>query len=318
MTLEFSRESIRPPTIGHIWVPRSSARAAASGMSMHSPCARPVVFAQRALYGAIRVFGPRILPGPRETWDDPLESDVWGMFVDQWRSEFGTWDSAALYRRPQSGRTGCAVLLFRDGRGVGFVRVTTSEARVEREFRVLDGVHAARPTTFAVARPRAWGAERGWAWLGTESVPNYPLGAVRRASVRLPVIDELGSILDGVLPRAESVPAHWRGSHGDLAPWNLRTELGGAVRVIDWEDADYAPPGTDIVYSGVTAHTTFGTALPTDVNAEAVGFVADLIAARRAIDEDAGSLNNRLLDAMAKLTVAPRRSAPESGVIASE
>ncbi len=304
MTQELSRDSIRFPSSGHIWVPRSGGRAAAAGMSMYSPCALPAVFAQRALYVAVRVLGPRIMPGRRDAWSDPIESEVWEAFVDEWHAAFGAWDSMALYRRPQRGRTGCAILLLREGRGVGFVRITTDRERASNEFAVMSGVHAARPATFRIARPVGWGSMDGWSWIGTESVPNYPLGAVRRESVRLKVIDELAGILDDVLPRASSVPRGWRGSHGDFSPWNLRTEIGGAVRVIDWEDAGFAPPGIDALYGGLTAHLTFGTALPRSTNQEAVEWIGRVLMSRRADDEDANELNSRLIELLRTVPAA--------------
>ena len=102
-----------------------------------------------------------------------------------------------------------------------------------------------------------------------------------------------------MLSRPEGTPAHWRGSHGDLSPWNLRTELRGAVRIIDWEDAGFAPPGVDELYGGLTAHLTFGTPAPSSTNAEAAAWVGDLVAKRRSPDESPRSVNNRLLAALA-------------------
>lgn len=304
MTIDFSRKSIRLVRNEHIWVPRSSGRAAAAGMSMHSPCRPVAVFAQRALYGAVRLLGPRVLPGKRASWVDPLPHDTWETFVDEWRQLFGTWDSAALYRRPQSHRTGFAILLLRDGRGAGFVRVTTSCDAAQKEFVVMRGVYRARPTTFTVARPAGWGATDEWAWLATESVPNYPLGAVKRADTRTTVITEIGDILDDVLVRTEDTPADWRGSHGDLSPWNLRTEVGGAVRVIDWEDAGFAPPGVDELYGALTAYLTFGSPISCSPSQEAAAWLRRVISARRAPNEGPTSINNRLLAALISAPVA--------------
>lgn len=304
MSIDFSRESIRLLKNEHIWVPRISGRAAAAGLSMHSPCRPTAVFIQRALYGAVRLLGPHALPGSRDSWEDPVPSGVWESFVEEWHALFGAWDSAALYRRPQGDRTGFAILLLRDGRGVGFVRVATSREAVQKEFDVMRGVYKARPTTFIIARPACWGAAEEWAWLATESVPNYPLGAVKRADVRLSVTTEIGDILDKVLVRTEDTPSHWRGSHGDLSPWNLRRELRGAVRVIDWEDAGFAPPGVDELYGALTAHLTFGSPLPCSTNQEAATWLATMISARRDSDKGPKSINNRLLGALAAVPSA--------------
>jgi hypothetical protein len=301
VTVHFSRDSVRFPRTGHIWVPRSSARAAAAGLSMHSPCVPWKVLGQRALYAAVRLGGSRILPGARASWDDPVEPAVFADFAGQWREAFGSWDSAALYSRPQSARAGCALLLLRDGRGVGFVRITADGAKAAHEFAVMSGVHAARPSTFKIARPIGWGAGTHWAWVGTQSVPNYPLGAVRRLRLRLAVTEEIDAILDDVLPRGAHTPLHWRGSHGDLAPWNLRTGLSGVVRVIDWEDAGFAPPGVDILYGGLTSALTFGTSMPSETSGEAADWVERMLTGRLAVGEAPDSVNHRLLMALARV-----------------
>jgi hypothetical protein len=304
MTTGFSRESIRFPAFQHIWVPRSSRRAAGAGISMYSPCVAPAILAQRTLYVAVRLLGPKILPGRRESWSEPIEADVWQTFVDEWRDSFGPWDSAALYRRPQLGRTGCTLLLLRRGRGVGFVRISPDSARVAREFSVMKGVHAARPSTFAIARPVGCGTEAGWSWVGTESVPNYPLGALRRHSVRHAVAEEISAILDGFLARPADVPSDWRGSHGDFAPWNLRTELSGRVRVIDWEDAAFAPANVDLLYGDLTSHLTFGTPLPPLASVDSARWMAEVVRRRLAPEEGANSINSRLLELLATVPVA--------------
>ena len=137
----------------------------------------------------------------------------------------------------------------------------------------MTAIHAARPTSFDVARPMAQGRIAEGAWLINESLPNYPLGSVRNPEVRNRVADEIGEVLGAALGRADGVPTHWRAAHGDLAPWNLRTLLNGAVRVIDWEDAGYAPPGVDRLYGALTAHLTFGTPVPDAAPSEAIDWV---------------------------------------------
>jgi hypothetical protein len=250
---------------------------------MHSPCTAPAE------------LGPRALSGVRESWDEPIAHLTWEQFEAEWFEAFGRWDSAALYSRPQASRSGCSVLLLRDGRGVGFVRITTDPQRAAREFAVMSSVWLAHPASFTVARPVGFGHGPGWSWIGSESVPNYPLGAVRKRAVRERVAAEIGDILDTVLARSESTPLGWRGSHGDLSPWNLRTELTGRVRVIDWEDAAFAPAGVDSLYGAVTAHLTFGTPLPAEVDGAAAGWIESVVEKRLSSNEAPGSLNNRML-----------------------
>lgn len=300
----FSRESIRFPNSGNIWVPRSSGRAAGAGLSMHSPCKALPVFAQRVLYAAVRVAGPRVLPGVRATWDDPVDADVWSAFLDDWHRLFGEWDSVSLYRRPQLGRSGCALLLLRNGRGVGFVRITADNERARNEFDVMSGVFSARPKTFTVAQPLGFGSGAGWSWLATASVPNYPLGAVRRRAVRARVIDEIADILDGVIEKATPDLPDWRGAHNDLAPWNLRTDLGGRVIVIDWEDAAFAPRGSDRLYADLTAYLTFRSSPPESTTVGAARWVAEILSSRRVAGEASDSINNRLLRALSAVPLS--------------
>lgn len=284
------------PSISHIWIPRRDGRSAAIGLAMHSPCRPTVVAAQRLLWAITRVFGPAILPGRRTHWEDPVDIESWLGMTSEWQREFGLWDSVAMYRRPQLTRSGCALVLVRDGRAIGFVRVTTSSERARREFDVMLGVHSASPQTFKIARPMSWGSQGDWGWLATESVPNYPLAAVRRATDRVPVVREIGSILNTVLHRSTDTPQHWVGSHGDLAPWNLRFEQRRVVRVIDWEDASFAPPGADALYAAVTAALTFSDRVElAKVPPETITWVRSMIEARRSLDESPESTNNRLL-----------------------
>jgi hypothetical protein len=272
--------SIRFPASGHIWIPEAGRRAAAAGLSMHSPCHPMKVLAHRGLYLGVRLVGSRIIPGERAAWEPPLPADEWESLQDAWRGHVGRFDGVALYRRPQAGRAGFAALLLDRGRGVAFARVHPDAARVANEAAVLEIVHRARPRSFRVARPIASDLHGEDAWLLTTSVPNYPLGAVRRADTRALVARELSDILLDALPRPAGIPAHWVPAHGDFTPWNLRTELSGAVRVIDWEDAGYAPPGVDVLYGGLTAHETFGTPLPIVTTAEARDWIDDLLSAR--------------------------------------
>lgn len=270
---------------------------------MHSPCAPAAVFAQRALYAAVRFAGPRIIPGRRDSWNYPVDSETWLGFVEEWHALFGDWDSIALYRRPQRDRDGCALLLLRRGRGVGFIRITADDARARNEFAVMRGVHRASPETFMIAEPLGLGSRDGWSWLATATVPNYPLGAVRQRPVRARVINEIADILDDVVERSDGIPAGWRGAHGDLAPWNLRTDLFGRVIVIDWEDAVFAPSGSDLLYAELTAQVTFRSRPPESTTAEAAEWISSILGARRTTDEEVGSINNRLLAALALVPI---------------
>lgn len=278
---ELGRNSIRFPRSGHIWIPVTGRRAAAAGIAMHSPCRSHIVWAQRALYLAVLVAGPRIIPGERGRWVTPVEEDVWSVLLESWSSCVGKFDELVLYRRPQAGRTGFAALLLRDGKGIAFARYHPDGSRILREYGVVSAVHGARPRSFAVARPIAAGKLADDAgWLLSESLPNYPLGAVRSERVREVVAREVSEVLADAITRPSGTPGDWVPAHGDFAPWNLRTLLSGRVCVIDWEDVTFAPAGVDQLYGALTAHATFGSAMPSDAPAEAIEWILRLVRAR--------------------------------------
>lgn len=261
------------------------------------------VLAQRVLYAGVRILGPRIIPGAREPWEHPLPEDRWRDLVDRWSGSVGRVDSAAMYYRPQAGRTGFSVLLLREGRGVGFARVSTESERLAHEAKVIAALNAARPESFRVAGLLGSDTSDDVGWLLTESVPNYPLGAVRRASARASVAAELSTILAGALPRPSGVPAHWTPAHGDFSPWNLRTHLNGSIQVIDWEDAGYAPPGVDVLYGGLTAHVSMGTPLPGSAPAEARGWVDELLSDRIDTQPETAHLNGQTREILRSIPV---------------
>ncbi|WP_375485186.1 phosphotransferase family protein [uncultured Jatrophihabitans sp.] len=72
--------------------------------------------------------------------------------------------------------------------------------------------------------------------------------------LRSGLLDEVRTLVGAVVPRPPGVPEHWVPSHGDLNPWNLRRARTGDW-LIDWEDAGWAPPGTDEVYFSATSAT---------------------------------------------------------------
>lgn len=306
MISDLDLASVRFPSAGHIWIPRRGRRAAAAGLSMHSPCAPAKVMAQRALYAGVRLLGSRLIPGERATWSPDMPHDEWAALLETWSRAAGDFDSIAIYSRPQAGRTGFAVLLLDRGRGVAFARVHPEPERVAREHAVLTSVYSARPVSFRVARPIGVGQSSAYAWMLTESVPNYPLGAVRSERTREEVARELSQILLAAIERPEGTPAHWLPAHGDFSPWNLRTDLSRSVRVIDWEDAGFAPPGTDVLYGALTAHATFGSLLPATASAEAAGWIQEILLARIKQETGSGGPNSALLEALSSLSLEDR------------
>ena len=294
---------IRFPADGHIWVPTRGHRAAAAGISLHSPCRPSRVFAQRLLYLGVRVFGPKVVPGERVDWSPPLEQSAWEQLLDRWKAEVGPFDAIALYHRPQVGRTGFAALLLQRGRAVAFARYQDRREKIAHEHEVLAALAAAGTKTFQTARPLAWADHGEGAWLLSSSLPNYPLGAVSDRSTREAVIQELGSVLARRLPRPEQTPNHWLPAHGDFAPWNLRIGPGKSVLVIDWEDAGWAPPGVDSLYGDLTAHVTFGSPLPSAVAPEPAEWVrSELVARSSKPGRPATQVDQALLEALQECT----------------
>jgi hypothetical protein len=293
-----SRPGISPFGMRHIWIPLAGRRAAVAGLSMHPACKPVSVALQRATCAAVMLAGPIVLPGRQTGFRAPLDSEAWSELLAGWRSRVGRWDDMVLYHRPQSHRRGFAALLLRDGRGLAFVRVAPDAGRTAHEFAVMRGVHAGRPRSFRIALPLAQGTVAGYGWLAVESGPNYPLGAVRHSEVRRRVVAEVGELLAPVLDRPVGTPGHWRPCHGDLAPWNLRVARGGRVWVVDWEDAGFAPPGADELYSRLTAQITFGRPAVRAADRECVDWMTAMITARRSPDEPANSENTRLLAAL--------------------
>ncbi len=69
------------------------------------------------------------------------------------------------------------------------------------------------------------------------------------------VAEDVSVALEGVLPRPDDIPAHWRPIHGDFVPWNLREDERGQLWLLDWEDAGWAPPLADLVRYIVAYHS---------------------------------------------------------------
>jgi hypothetical protein len=93
---------VRFPRSGHVRIPTDGRRAAAAGLSLHSPCRPAAVFVQRLLYAGVRAFGPRLLPGERSPWDHPVPDDQWHEMLDRWTDSVGRIDSAAIIQRSET------------------------------------------------------------------------------------------------------------------------------------------------------------------------------------------------------------------------
>jgi len=101
----------------------------------------------------------------------------------------------------------------------------------------------------------------GWHIRVIEPLPKYHRATAWEPTRIRPVVEDIPKTLDGLLPRPESTPAHWRPLHGDFVPWNLRESRDGRMWLVDWEDAGWGPPLADAVRYLVADRSLKGTSL---------------------------------------------------------
>jgi thiamine kinase-like enzyme len=95
----------------------------------------------------------------------------------------------------------------------------------------------------------------GWSVRQYEPLPPLHQPARWNAQRIRQVAEDASLALEGVLPRTDGIPAHWRPMHGDYVPWNLREDTRGRLWLLDWEDAAWAPPLSDLVRFAVAYHS---------------------------------------------------------------
>ncbi|RFS84682.1 hypothetical protein D0T12_14165 [Actinomadura spongiicola] len=276
---------------GNVLIPARSRRGALAGVSLFTRSKPAALAAQWALYGAVAVCGPRIVPGPRVRWEPPGGAERWRALAEHVGScgGVGPFDGLALYERPQASRTGLAAVLLRGGRPVGFLKLRDDPGELDREERALSAFPDGRADGFRVPRVLGRGDTAGWHWMVIEAMPPRPARPVRGIALE-PLLADLQRRLGAALPRPTEVPDHWVAMHGDLTAWNLRRCGRGLPWLIDWEDASWAPPGADLVYYEATNTVVFGG--PSDPAAvrgheEAAEFWLKRVALRSDGDHDA-------------------------------
>lgn len=287
---------------GNILVPAGSRRGALAGVALLTRSRLPALAAQWALYGAVAVAGPRVIPGPRVRWEPPGGAGRWRALAER----IGPFDDLAVYERPQASRgaSGLAAVLLRDGRPSGFLKLREDAGELDREELALSAFPDGRAEGFRVPRVLDRDVTAGWSWMLIEAMPPRPARPAKGAAIA-PLAEEIGRRLETVLPRPSDVPGHWRPMHGDLTAWNLRRCGGGPPWLIDWEDASWAPPDADRVYYEATHTVVFGK--PSGPGggtgpAEAVEFWLKRVARRPGADHDAPF--NARLDAVLRSMAA--------------
>ena len=284
-----------PPKWLNVLVPVGPRSATALGTTLYT-ASRPIpLLAQRALWSLARIGGARLLPGPRETWSPDLPADVYARLRQDWAGlTGGDFDAVAVYNRPQTYRRGL-VLLLCAGRDSVVVRVREDPNELNREQLVSRAAQQLGLQTFRVPQLRGAGETGGWHWTAYEVMSIRPHRPARAAGPTLTA--EISRLVEAAIVRPAGTPDHWLGAHGDLTGWNLR-RAGSRTWLIDWEDAGWAPPGTDELYFAATSSALSGAATERLPLSERYPEAADRLAvevAARPAGPDEVQLRDRLL-----------------------
>ncbi|MEP7019961.1 MAG: phosphotransferase [Pseudonocardiales bacterium] len=246
-----------PPGQGNVLVPTAPRRAAALGCTLYT-ASKPIPIAlQTVLWSVLRVGGQRLLPGQRVTWDPPVSVPTMRRLWAAWTTVAGDHlDGLAVYNRPQSSRPGIAVLLSSRRRST-LVRLRRDPNQLTQEISISQAAERLSTRSFRVPRVLDVGSVDDWHWSAFELMTSRPHRPARTASAAL--TEEVSALVESVVTRRLDTPRHWTGSHGDLTPWNLRKagRSSNPPWLIDWEDAEWAPPGLDQVYFAASSSAIF-------------------------------------------------------------
>lgn len=265
-----------PPKTGYLRIPVSSRAAALAGLSIYPACRPRALWAMRALRVAVRVFGPRILPGATSGWMPPMEPALWERLTDCWRSEMGEFDAMVVYHR--AFRAGFAVLLLHRGQPTAFLKVRKAAVEDLEEVHALKAVSRFRPRAFSAPGLQAVGTQDGWAYFAMTPFPTQFYDVPRNPPLRQ-ILAEIQTSLSN-LPQPPSTPSQWTPMHGDLTPWNLRQGRDGTLYLFDWERAGWGPPGADeVLYRAVQEALGISDGEPPDAP-EAIRFWTESIQSR--------------------------------------
>ena len=115
--------------------------------------------------------------------------------------------------------------------------------------------HMLPPPSFRVTACVDSFSYENWSVRQYEPLPRLHVPAKWDAHRIRRVAEDASVSLEGLLPRPDDTPAHWRPMHGDYVPWNLRADSSGQLWLIDWEDAGWGPPLADFVRYIVAYHS---------------------------------------------------------------
>lgn len=231
---------------GHILVPVGSRASARAGVAMYTPGSRKGEMAQAAAWAAVSLGGARLLPGRAEQWRSAVSPAALEQMLSAVSDAVGSFDGHVVYER-REGRPGLLLLIIRADEPVGFLKALRSQdGRIAAEVAALELLEAHRPRSFSVPELLVTGrAADEWSYLVTTPLPPR-MHRMQRGAPDGAILDELAMALSP-LARPPDTPAHWEPAHGDFTPWNLRRFGDGTQVLIDWEEAGWAPPGSDMV-----------------------------------------------------------------------
>jgi hypothetical protein len=229
-----------PPPSGPLLLPTSGRRAFRAGISLWSATRLRARIVQRALWLTGGALGPGLVPGRRHRRIEVLPDAVRAEHHTVWCEWFGVYDEQAVYRPPQAGRPGVAMLLLREGTPLGFVKVRPNwDAGPEQ----LAMSRLGEAETFTVPTVVGLHIGGGWTSLGFTALP----GRIHSPRVSTPIRSIAEEVSE--LTRVESpCPPGWRPMHGDMGPWNLRRMPGIGTVLFDWEHVGPGPPFADLVF----------------------------------------------------------------------
>jgi hypothetical protein len=98
-------------------------------------------------------------------------------------------------------------------------------------------------------------SHEGWSVRQYEPLPRLHGPAKWNAQRMRRVAADVPLALEGLLPRPDGIPDHWRPMHGDFVPWNLREDASGQLWLLDWEDSGWGPPLADFLRYVVAYHS---------------------------------------------------------------
>jgi glycosyltransferase involved in cell wall biosynthesis len=227
-----------------------TAQALAQGVTVYGFGRRLPRWVQLGLAMQVRVPAARRLVAERRLLPPPACGwNVWSVIAEEVRQRNGGCSLEWIHFHSQWGKARSSVLgLNPDGSPRLFVVVAPGQT---------DDLHARVPSmpSFRITACTDAFTYQNWSIRQYEPLPRLHRPAKWHPARMRGVAEDVSRALEGVLPRPEGTPAHWRPIHGDYVPWNLREDDRGQLWLLDWEDAGWGPPHADLVRYIVAYHS---------------------------------------------------------------